>query len=93
LICHNVFSFPFVGATNAQHEDCERPPSIAHGSGRLLVDDNEDVVKAVYNCAPGYELEGKATLNCDLDNDEWQGEPPKCVAGKNYDFHEQQKNC
>jgi Sushi repeat (SCR repeat) len=71
-----------VGASNAQHEDCERPPSIAHGSGRLLVDDNEDVVKAIYNCAPGYELEGKATLNCDLDNDEWQGEPPKCVAGK-----------
>jgi fibulin 1/2 len=68
--------------TYAQHEDCEQPPAIVYGSAKLLVDDNEDIVRAIYSCQPGYELDGKSTMQCDLDNDEWQGEPPKCVAGK-----------
>lgn len=62
--------------------DCERPPPVPNASVNLVDDDDtENLVSAVYACAAGYRLLGEAELFCDLDTDEWQGEPPACRAG------------
>lgn len=65
-----------------RHEDCERPPSVHNGIVKLSDDTEEDMVTATYSCDDGYKLQGDTHLQCDLDSDEWQGEPPTCVKGK-----------
>lgn len=72
----------YIGYTNGQHFDCEQPPEVENASSRLSVDDAEDSVSARYTCDPGFELQGEPDLFCDLDTDEWQGQPPICKPGE-----------
>lgn len=46
----------------------------------IRYDDNEEFVSATYTCFNGYKLQGKATITCDLDTDEWQENPPTCIV-------------
>lgn len=53
-----------------------------NASTKPLVDDvNEDLVSVTYECIDGFVLQGEAELLCNLDTDEWQGEPPTCNQG------------
>jgi Sushi repeat (SCR repeat) len=47
----------------------------------VRTDENEEFVTATYRCEEGYRLNGKSELTCDLDTDEWQGQPPTCTEG------------
>uniref|UniRef100_A0A1B0D5U3 Uncharacterized protein n=1 Tax=Phlebotomus papatasi TaxID=29031 RepID=A0A1B0D5U3_PHLPP len=71
-----------ISYTNGQHFDCEQPPEVENASSKLSVDDAEDSVSARYTCDPGFELQGEPDLFCDLDTDEWQGQPPICKPGE-----------
>lgn len=61
--------------------DCDRPPHVANARVNLVDDETGDLVSATYSCVAGFRLHGEAELFCDLDTDEWQGEPPACRAG------------
>ncbi|XP_075161744.1 uncharacterized protein LOC142234478 isoform X2 [Haematobia irritans] len=65
------------GACAAVHEDCEVPPTTKFAN--IQIKSEEDVIRAIYTCQSGYELQGATELICDLDTDEWDTEPPKCV--------------
>lgn len=62
-----------------KHEDCEKPPEVENSSVVVKYDDNEEFVTATYKCLDGYKLRGKSSITCDLDIDEWQETPPKCI--------------
>lgn len=47
----------------------------------LVEDDDGDLVSVTYVCSDGFTLHGEAELLCNLDTDEWQGEPPTCNPG------------
>lgn len=38
-------------------------------------------MSVTYVCTDGYTLQGEAELLCNLDTDEWQGDPPTCSPG------------
>lgn len=63
---------------NGVYTDCEHPPTILHGRTELIIDDYGTQVTGSYSCESGYELVGDATLACNLDTDEWQGDLPVC---------------
>ena len=65
---------------SAKHEDCEKPPEVDNASVVIRYDDNEEFVSATYTCFNGYKLQGKTTITCDLDTDEWQENPPTCIV-------------
>ncbi|XP_037034819.1 fibrillin-1 isoform X2 [Bradysia coprophila] len=61
------------------HTNCDRPPHLENGWTKPLVeDDNGDLVSVTYVCNDGFILQGESELLCNLDTDEWQGEPPTC---------------
>lgn len=64
------------------HVDCERPPAVENASIRISDDESNDLVSATYTCKKGYAMHGEPELFCDLDTDEWQGDPPSCKEGK-----------
>ncbi|XP_037938996.1 fibrillin-2 [Teleopsis dalmanni] len=64
----------------ARYEDCENPPQVQHAT--IEIEDDEDTIHAIYVCKPGYELQGTTDLMCNLDTDEWSGEPPTCVKSE-----------
>ena len=65
---------------SAKHEDCEKPPEVDNASVVIRYDDNEEFVSATYTCFNGYKLQGRSTITCDLDTDEWQENPPTCIV-------------
>lgn len=67
----------------AQQEDCGKPVQIANGKVNIAVDEERDVVTATYSCEYGYDLVGEAEVECDLDTERWQGQPPNCQKGMN----------
>jgi hypothetical protein len=67
---------------NAKFEDCEKPPEVRHSSVIVKTDENEEFVTATYRCDEGYRLVGKSEITCDLDVDEWKGQPPQCSEGE-----------
>lgn len=84
IIIYHIFDLARAVSAAAVATDCERPPPVPNASVNLVDDadtDTENLVSAVYACAAGYRLLGEAELFCDLDTDEWQGEPPTCRAG------------
>ncbi|XP_032290647.1 uncharacterized protein [Drosophila virilis] len=70
----------FSGVTHAVYEDCKTPPPVDHG--RAVLFERGPVNIAVYKCAAGYVLKGSNELLCNVDSEEWQGEPPSCIEGK-----------
>lgn len=50
----------------------------------VKTDENEEFVTATYRCDDGYHMKGKSEITCDLDDDEWKGQPPQCIEGE---FH------
>lgn len=75
-------SFQFSDVASV-HTNCDRPPHVENGSTKPLVeDDNGDLVSVTYVCKDNFTLQGEAELLCNLDTDEWQGEPPTCNPGK-----------
>lgn len=80
FLTHSNISFFSITAAAAS-TDCERPPHVDNASVNLVDDEIGDLVSATYACAAGYRLHGEAELFCDLDTDEWQGDPPECRAG------------
>lgn len=66
--------------------DCEQPPTVTHATVKISDDENDDLVSATYSCKDGFTLQGEAELFCDLNTDEWQGEPPHCKKGKKIYF-------
>lgn len=65
------------------YRDCENPPRVQHSTNELNEDEEtEDLVIAIYKCNDGFKLVGDANLYCNLNSDEWQGEPPTCQPGK-----------
>lgn len=69
-----------VAVTHAVYEDCKTPPPVDHG--RAVLFERGPVNIAVYKCAAGYVLKGSNELLCNVDSEEWQGEPPNCIEGK-----------
>ncbi|KAM7358330.1 uncharacterized protein ACRADG_003345 isoform 2-T3 [Cochliomyia hominivorax] len=72
-----VFAAAIISVGAAVYEDCEVPPSVRNANIKII--DEEDTIRAIYNCQPGYELHGPYELVCDLDTDEWNANPPECV--------------
>ncbi|KAL7732539.1 hypothetical protein ACLKA6_019174 [Drosophila palustris] len=72
----------FSGVTSAVYEDCKTPPPVDHARSQLFEDEENRVNTAVYNCATGYVLKGPSELTCNVDTEEWQGEPPTCLKVK-----------
>lgn len=66
-----------IGVSLARHEDCENAPYAEHSSVQVI--NEEDAVRAIYECEEGYELSGSRELICDVDTDLWDVEPPKCA--------------
>lgn len=79
---HALLFISLAAAAAAVATDCERPPHVDNASVNVVDDETGDLVSATYACAAGYRLLGEAELFCDLDTDEWQGDPPACRAGK-----------
>lgn len=71
---------------NAKHEDCEKAPEVDNSSVFVRYDDNEEYVTATYSCFDGYKLQGKATITCDLETDEWEENPPTCIQNGKFFF-------
>ncbi|XP_070502012.1 fibrillin-2-like [Chironomus tepperi] len=67
---------------STKHEDCEKPPEVDNAAVVIRYDDNEEFVSATYTCFNGYKLQGKGTITCDLDTDEWQENPPTCIVNE-----------
>ncbi|XP_018783178.1 PREDICTED: fibrillin-1 isoform X2 [Bactrocera latifrons] len=65
-----------IGVSLARHEDCESAPYAEHSTVKII--NEEDAVRAIYECEEGYELSGSNELLCDVDSDLWDVEPPKC---------------
>ncbi|XP_050333374.1 fibrillin-1 isoform X2 [Bactrocera neohumeralis] len=65
-----------IGVSLARHEDCESAPYAEHSTVKII--NEEDAVRAIYECEEGYELSGSNELICDVDSDLWDVEPPKC---------------
>lgn len=74
-----VFYYLFKKVSLARHEDCENAPYAEHSSVQVI--NEEDAVRAIYECEEGYELSGSRELICDVDTDLWDVEPPKCAKG------------
>ncbi|XP_065361428.1 fibrillin-2 isoform X1 [Calliphora vicina] len=66
-----------ISVAAAVYEDCEVPPSVRNAN--IKIEDEEDTIRAIYSCQPGFELRGPHELICDLDTDEWNANPPECV--------------
>ena len=66
----------------AKLEDCEKPPEVDNASVVVTYDENEEFVTATYRCHEGFRMRGKKDMSCDLDTDEWEGNPPSCEAGE-----------
>lgn len=78
----DFFSLHAVPYASAKYEDCEKPPEVESASVLVATDESEEFVTATYRCHDGYKLHGRAAITCDLDTDEWQENPPSCVASK-----------
>lgn len=65
---------------------CEKAPTLLHGRGKLIVNDEGTEVSVAFSCEPGYQLHGQSQIPCDLDNDIWLGDMPACKQGKNQTF-------
>ncbi|XP_011207387.2 fibrillin-1 isoform X3 [Bactrocera dorsalis] len=74
LVCLAIVAL--VGVSLARHEDCESAPYAEHSTVKII--NEEDAVRAIYECEEGYELSGSNELICDVDSDLWDVEPPKC---------------
>lgn len=74
--------------TNAVYEDCRTPPPVDHAKAELLTDLESKTNTAIYSCAPGYAIQGPAELVCNVNTEEWQGEPPTCVKAKGKSYQE-----
>ncbi|XP_034480924.1 uncharacterized protein LOC117786685 [Drosophila innubila] len=72
----------FSGVTNAVYEDCKTPPPVDNARADLVEDEINHVNTAIYNCAVGYVMKGPNQLNCNVNTEEWQGDPPTCVKAK-----------
>ncbi|XP_017844210.1 multiple epidermal growth factor-like domains protein 6 [Drosophila busckii] len=70
-----------VAFSQAVYEDCLTPPPVDHGRAELR-QDNEHTNTAIYSCKSGYVLKGAKKLRCNVDTEEWQGEPPSCIRHK-----------
>lgn len=79
--CASLLIALFVAAVAGVSTDCERPPHVPNARVNLMDDESGDLVSVTYSCVAGFRLHGEAELFCDLDTDEWQGEPPACRAG------------
>lgn len=64
----------------ARHQDCEIAPHAEHSTVQIKINE-EDAVRAIYECEEGYELSGSKELLCDVNTDLWDAEPPKCEKG------------
>lgn len=82
VFCVITFFKTNITDASAEHEDCEIPPKIDHGTVKLSADENDDIVTALYSCKSGFKLQGNAEIYCDLDTDVWQSDPPTCHEGK-----------
>ncbi|XP_055846374.1 fibrillin-2 isoform X2 [Episyrphus balteatus] len=72
-----IVALSLLSGTLAQYENCEVPPTVNFATVRM--EDEDDSVRAIYACNSGYTLEGETELICDLNTDEWNKNPPKCV--------------
>nr|XP_036215004.1 fibrillin-1 isoform X2 [Bactrocera oleae] len=66
-----------IGVSLARHQDCEIAPHAEHSTVQIKINE-EDAVRAIYECEEGYELSGSKELLCDVNTDLWDAEPPKC---------------
>jgi fibulin 1/2 len=74
-------SFFFI-ESHGKYEDCEKPPEVEYASVVVKFDENEEFVTATYRCQDGFKLNGKTSITCELDTDEWQENPPTCEQGE-----------
>ncbi|XP_062134383.1 uncharacterized protein LOC133844425 isoform X2 [Drosophila sulfurigaster albostrigata] len=81
----------FSGVANAVYEDCQTPPPVDHAQAELFVSESNHVNTAIYSCASGYVLKGPKELLCNVDTEEWQGEPPICLKAKGTHSERKQK--
>lgn len=77
----NLYLITDITGVLSVHMDCEQPPAVTHATVKISDDENDDLVSATYACKNGYKLQGEAELFCDLNTDEWQGDPPLCKSG------------
>lgn len=59
--------------------ECGLPASIPHGSYDLINGTVGYLSTIIYRCDEGYEMLGRASLTCDID-ERWNGPPPKCES-------------
>lgn len=64
-------------APKCKYLDCQPPASIPNGDYRLHNGTTSYQSLVTYFCKPGFQLYGKATLACDVD-ERWNGPPPRC---------------
>ncbi|XP_060658313.1 fibrillin-1 isoform X1 [Drosophila nasuta] len=91
LILCVLSSIAFSGVANAVYEDCQTPPPVDHAQAELFVSESNHVNTAIYSCASGYVLKGPKELLCNVDTEEWQGEPPICLKAKGTHSERKQK--
>ncbi|XP_032596993.2 uncharacterized protein LOC6556435 [Drosophila grimshawi] len=70
----------FSGVTHAVYEDCKTPPPVDHARAELF--ESENINTATYSCSAGYAMKGDNKLICNVETEEWQGEPPACIKSK-----------
>ena len=64
-------------APKCKYIDCQMPAMIANGDYKLLNGTTSYLSTVHYFCNDGFQLQGKGTLSCDVD-ERWNGPPPRC---------------
>lgn len=64
-------------APKCKYLDCQFPAMIPNGDYKLLNGTTSFQSVVNYYCNDGYQIYGKATLTCDVD-ERWNGPPPRC---------------
>lgn len=72
-----IINFLQFSACTAVYEDCEVPPPVKFAT--IQITDEEDSIRVSYTCQTGYVLQGPSELECNLDTDEWNTDPPICA--------------
>lgn len=59
--------------------ECGFPASIPHGTYDLANGSVGYLSTVTYKCNEGYEMLGRSSLTCDID-ERWNGPPPRCES-------------